>query len=338
VPISKRDSTITLLAPRTVVDETSIVLRVRWTTAEGQPVSGDVVVKKRRKKRWPEFVRVSTGADGWGQVRVTPRDDSAWRAHALGLDWVTGTVSAVRRVDNLPPVAPVAMPPGAPRPRITLPPQPRATGEGARVRIGAIGDGVWRQMVGASWHPGCPGRSALRVVRVNYWGYDGYRHRGEIVAAASAAHAMGAALAEMYRRELPIRAMYRVDRFGWNGVVRGGNDYRSMAAGNTSAFNCRDVVGRPGVRSPHASGRALDLNTWENPYRSARGLVPNAWWQGHSHPQVAWRSHSHPVIRLMARHGLRWTYGLGDTQHFDYVGGHGRSSLAAEPVCRRFCD
>ena len=47
-----------------------------------------------------------------------------------------------------------------------------------------------------------------------------------------------------------------------------------MAAGNTSAFNCRDVTGRPGVRSPHSYGRSLDLNTWENPYRSAQRTRP----------------------------------------------------------------
>ena len=74
--------------------------------------------------------------------------------------------------------------------------------------------------------------------------------------------------------------MYRVDRFGWGHRSRGGDDYASMAAGNTSAFNCRDVVGRPGVRSPHSYGRSLDVNTWENPYRSAQGTVPNTWWQG----------------------------------------------------------
>ena len=42
----------------------------------------------------------------------------------------------------------------------------------------------------------------------------------------------------------------------------------------------------------------------------------------------------------MARHGLRWTYGVGDTQHFDYVGG-GKRALArygGPAPCRRFCD
>jgi hypothetical protein len=97
-----------------------------------------------------------------------------------------------------------------------------------------------------------------------------------------------------------------------------------MAAGNTSAFNCRQVVGSPGRRSPHSWGRSLDVNTWENPYRSAQGTVPNTWWMSHSHPRVAWRSRSHRVVKVMASHGLRWTYGNGDTQHFDAAAGHSR--------------
>ena len=193
-------------------------------------------------------------------------------------------------------------------------------------------------MTGRTWHQGCPvGRSSLRYLQINYWDYRGYRRRGELVAHASAIGKMAGALAEMYRKKLPIRAMYRVDRFGWSSRVHGGDDYRSMAAGNTSAFNCRDVVGRPGVRSPHAYGRSLDLNTWENPYRSRQGTVPNTWWMGHSHPRVAWRSRSHAVVQLMARHGLRWTYGNGDTQHFDAYGGRGR--LAARYAdCDGICD
>ena len=63
---------------------------------------------------------------------------------------------------------------------------------------------------------------------------------------ASIQTGMIAALAEMYARGFPIRSMYRVDRFGWSGRLHGGDDYRSMAAGNTSAFNCR----------PSSSGRA----------------------------------------------------------------------------------
>ncbi|MDF1606475.1 M15 family metallopeptidase [Nocardioides sp. YIM 152315] len=340
--IERRGAKVSLSGPRTVVDERSIRLRVRWRTETDLPLAGEVAIYRRQGKGpWREYAAVQTDAGGRAVLEVAPRRDSRWQARAPRLDWVRADRSKAHRVDNEPPVRPVRLPTAAPRPRVDLPPQRRAVGDGAHVRIRRIGDGVWRQMTGVTWHSGCPvGRGGLRIVRVNYWGYDGYRHRGEIVAAASAAAAMGAALAEMYDRRLPILSMYRVDRFGWSKRLRGGDDYRSMAAGNTSAFNCRDVVGRSGRRSPHAWGRSLDVNTWENPYRSAHGVVPNGWWQARSHRLVAWRSRSHAVVRLMARHGLRWSFGNGDTQHFDYAGGPQRL-LAAQggpAPCRRFCD
>jgi len=173
-------------------------------------------------------------------------------------------------------------------------------------------------MTGRSWHEGCPvGRSELRLVRVNYWGYDGYRYRGEIVVRDDIAGKTMSVFSALYRAELPLRSMYRVDRFGWSDYLHGGDNYRSMAAGNTSGFNCRGVVGNPGVPSPHSYGRAIDVNTWENPYHSKQGIVPNTWWASHSHPRIAWRSADHPVVRIMRAHGFRWTYGTQDSQHFD---------------------
>lgn len=343
LPLVARPSQVAIAGPRSVVDGNLISVRVGWRTTNGTPVPGPVRVHRRiGGGPWRLVATVRTGADGRATLRARPRDDTQWQARARGMTWVKGDSSGVLRVDNRPPGRLVRLPQGAPRPRRTLPAQRFAVGSGANVRITAISDAMWAQMAGISWHRGCPvGRSALRVVRVNYWDYRGYRRRGELVANADAAGAMGAALAEMYQRKLPIRSLYRIDRFGWSKRLHGGDDYESMAAGNTSAFNCRDVVGRPGRRSPHSWGRSLDVNTWENPYRSARGTVPNTWWQSRSHPLVAWRSRSHQVVRLMARHGLRWTYGNGDTQHFDYVGGGGHGRIAAgsgPPPCARYCD
>ncbi len=45
-----------------------------------------------------------------------------------------------------------------------------------------------------------------------------------------------------------------------------GDDDRSMAANNTSAFNCWEVTGQPGVWSEHSYGRAIDINPVQNPY------------------------------------------------------------------------
>ena len=337
VDLLRRRSTLTLTGPATVVDETSVRLDVSWQTRSGLPVAGRVRVEALRDDRWRLHARLRTDADGLAGIEVAPRRDSRWRATSPDLDWVAGDVSDVHRLDNLPPGTPVRLPAAAPRPRVRLPQQPFAVGTGANPAVSRIPDGVWRHMTGISWHRGCPvGRPGLRLLRVNYWNYAGYRRRGELVVAAGAAPQVAAALSAMYRRQLPIRSMYRVDRFGWSRRLQGGDDYASMAAGNASAFNCRWVVGRPGVRSPHSWGRSVDLNPWENPYRSADGWVPNRWWPGRRHPRVAWRSRDHAVVALLRRHGWRWTYGRLDAHHFDVPTAGGK--VIRPRGCPGICD
>lgn len=325
LPLAALPTSTTITGPTRVVDEQSIYLRLTWKTVEGAAVPGRVTLQQYVDGGWRWVTTVSTNAAGYVDVRLVPRVDTRWRAVSLGAPWAARSVSTIHAIDNLPSGVPVALPAAAPRPRITLPAQPRARGAGPNPIISRLSDGVWRSMVGRSWHRGCPvGRSGLRMLRINYWDYSGYRRRGEVVAAAVVIRQMARALSDMYAAKLPIRSMYRVDRFGWSRRVNGADDYKSMAAGNTSAFNCRWVVGRPGVRSPHSYGRSLDLNTWENPYRSRLGWVPNSWWPRRSHARVAWRSRTHPVVRIMAKHGLRWSYATSDSQHFDAVPRGGR--------------
>lgn len=323
---------VTLSGPRKVVDERSITLRITWRSADGRPVAGVVALQRRVDRRWRTQRNHRTNVEGHLSVRLRPRTDGRWRAVGRANPLSAKTISAVHRINNVPPGARVSLPERAPRPRVRLPRQDRAKGSGAHAVVTRIPGSVWRHMVGRSWHRGCPvGRSDLRLLRINYWDYSGYRRRGEIVAAASVVRQMAGALRDMYRARLPIRSMYRVDRFGWSRRLQGADDYRSMAAGNTSAFNCRWVVGRPGVRSPHSYGRALDINTWENPFRASHGWTPTGWWAGRSHRRVAWRSRAHRVVRIMRSHGLRWTYGRSDSQHFDAVRRGGRVLLA--PGC-----
>jgi hypothetical protein len=276
-----------------------------------------IVQRKLGSGPWTVNRRLRTNSEGRATIPVRPRVDSAWRAIGSAYRWWSADTSAVLRIDNVPPIAPVAYPAQAPRPAWT-PAQSRASGKSANAVITRISDSGWRSMVGRSWHRGCPvGRSGLRLLSINYWGFDGYRRRGQMVLSAAVVGRAAAALRDMYDRRFPIRRMYRVDRFGWSKKLQGADDYKSMRADNTSAFNCRSVVNRPGVRSPHARGRAVDINPWENPYRSATGLVPNSWWASRSHPKIAWRSGSHPVVRIWRSHGFRWTYGTGDSQHVD---------------------
>ena len=310
-------STLTIAGPTRLVDERSARLGFTWTTSDLSAVPGRIVVyRKLGTGPWTAYRSLVTSAAGTASLVVTPRVDSAWKAVGGAGAWWLGDTSPTLLIDNVPAGMPVAYPAAAPLPTY-IPPQPRATGAGAAPVVTKVPDGVWRTMTGRTWHRGCVSRSSLRLLRVSYWGFDGYRYRGEMVLRNGVAQRAGAALRDMYDRKLPIRRMYREDRFGWSKRLHGANDYASMRADNTSGFNCRSVVNRPGVRSPHSTGRAVDLNTWENPYRSATGLVPDSWWAGHSDPRIAWRSSSHAVVRIWRSHGFRWTYANIDSQHLD---------------------
>ena len=122
-----------------------------------------------------------------------------------------------------------------------------------------------------SWRPGCPVAPAqLRRVRLAYWGFDGRRHVGALVVRDRAAPKVVVVFRRLYRARFPIRSMRPVDAFG-------GSDDRSMAADNTSAFNCRYAVTTgPKSWSAHAYGEAIDVDPVENPYLEAGKVLPPA--------------------------------------------------------------
>jgi hypothetical protein len=104
----------------------------------------------------------------------------------------------------------------------------------------------------------------------------------------------------------------------------GSNDKRSMAADNTSAFNCRRVEGSTSW-SEHAYGLAIDINPLENPYLRVGQVLPPAgkafldrgrWRRGMIHAGDG-------VVRAFAAVG--WSWGgawrsLKDYQHFSVNG------------------
>jgi hypothetical protein len=120
-----------------------------------------------------------------------------------------------------------------------------------------------------SWRPGCPVAPAqLRRIRMPYIGFDGNAHTGTLIVNARVAGEAVAVFRTLYRARFPIRRMRPVDAYR-------GDDDRSMAADNTSGFNCRYAVA-PGPKqwSMHAYGEAIDVNTVENPYIVSGRVTP----------------------------------------------------------------
>lgn len=169
----------------------------------------------------------------------------------------------------------------APQPKLKYPDRAKAQGFGANARISLIPLKTWNFMQNRTWNYHCVGKNSLRLINVNYWGFDGYRYRGEIIVRADTAQDVANIFTNLYNIGYPIRQMILPDKFGHNiNGWPGANDYAQMSADNTSGFNCRYVVGLEyfHVLSPHASGRAIDINPWENPYAAPTGYFPNSWY------------------------------------------------------------
>lgn len=134
--------------------------------------------------------------------------------------------------------------------------------------IRVIGDEVGRRMIGNGHDPdSCPvPPSDLRHLTVPYVGFDGQAHIGEMVIHADHATDVVEVFRKLYDERWPIQQMKLVSDYG-------GDDNRSMAANNTSGYNCRQVAGQDNW-SDHAYGRAIDINPVQNPYLTGSDILP----------------------------------------------------------------
>jgi len=115
-------------------------------------------------------------------------------------------------------------------------------------------------MSGVSWRPGCPvGLDRLRVVTLSHWDFAGEVQQGVLVVRDDVADEVADIFGRLFRDRFPIRRMVPVDQYD-------ADDFASIEADNTSAFNCRPVTGSTVEWSNHAYGLAIDLNPLENPY------------------------------------------------------------------------
>jgi len=115
--------------------------------------------------------------------------------------------------------------------------------------------------LGGTWRPGCPvGPTQLRLVTMDYVNFQGEARVGTMVVAAKVVGAVVTIFRTLYDHRFPIHSMVPESHFG-------GHDPLSMAADNTSGFNCRRaVVSGPPQWSVHAYGEAIDVNPVQNPY------------------------------------------------------------------------
>jgi len=186
----------------------------------------------------------------------------------------------------------------------------------AALTIGPIPPEFQAQMRQVSWHRGCPVEIAdLRQLDLQYLDFQSKPARGRLIVHKDVAREVAEIFSELFKRGFQIERMEPVEAFD-------GDDDRSMVANNTSAFNCRDITGRPGKFSNHSWGRAIDINPRINPYLKGDKVLPP---EGRRYLD---RSRVYPggisagsyIVELFAQHG--WTWGGNwkdrqDYQHFE---------------------
>ena len=117
--------------------------------------------------------------------------------------------------------------------------------------------------LGATWRPECPvAPTELRRIDLDYLGFDGSTHRGQLVVNEDVVDDVIAIFGDLKRLRYPIETMRTVDHYP------GADDELSMRDNNTSAFNCRALGDG---WSLHAYGRAIDINPLVNPYIDSTG-------------------------------------------------------------------
>ena len=174
-----------------------------------------------------------------------------------------------------------------------------------------------------SHRPGCPVDQAdLRYLRLSFVKFDGSVGTGEMIVHESYADAVVQVFRRLYTSGWPIRRMRLVDDYR-------GDDALSLAANNTSGYNCRTVAGGDGW-SEHAYGRAIDINPVQNPYVQGSSVAPPAGRRytsidrspGAAVPRGVIRSDD-VVVSAFARIGWEWGgewINSKDYQHFSATG------------------
>ncbi len=186
-----------------------------------------------------------------------------------------------------------------------------------RAPAGATVAPVTATELGTTWRPGCPvepGR--LRRVDVEHVGFDGQTHRGELIVHEDLVPDVIAIFEQLYRLRYPIEKIRTVDHYS------DADDELSMEDNNTSAFNCRLVPGTD-QWSPHAYGRAIDINTLVNPCLYASGYFEPqnaAAYLDRTRTAPGLLHNGDPAVHAFTDRGWRWGgewTGPLDYQHFE---------------------
>ena len=149
----------------------------------------------------------------------------------------------------------------------------------------------------------------LRLVTVQYYGFDGRLHQGQLVVNVVIENDVKDIFKLIKEIKFPVREVIPISEYNWS-------DEMSMRDNNTSAFNFRYVSGTK-ILSMHAQGLAIDINPLQNPYVKNGSCSP----KGSSY-NISKRGTFRPdseIVKAFKDKGWEWGgdwKSLKDYQHF----------------------
>ena len=162
--------------------------------------------------------------------------------------------------------------------------------------------------------PKCPEdiRKRQKVVKLKYYSPDGKIHQGQLVIDMELVKDIKKLFAIALKERFPIYSVIPISdrRFRKDGRW---DDELSMGANNTSGFNYREITGG-GRLSNHAYGRAIDINTFLNPYIKDGIVLPHG--AKYDLSVAGTLTPTHPIVQAFLQ--LGWTWGGNWTSPRDY--------------------
>jgi hypothetical protein len=187
--------------------------------------------------------------------------------------------------------------------------EPEPAPSGFVGRISPLPASLRGRMRGTTWKPGCPvPLGDLRLLRFNYWNFEGEVHRGPMVVHEDVAQDVMWVFRRLFRARFPIKRVALAREFVPEEFEPVTYTRRSV----TAAFNCRPVItprGPVNDFSRHSYGLAIDINPVQNPYVTADGFVRNRASRRYlerSRPLEGVIHDGGVVVRSFARIGWEW--------------------------------
>ena len=152
-------------------------------------------------------------------------------------------------------------------------------------------------------------KNTLALVTVNYYGFDGKLHQGQIIVNKDIVNDIVDIFKVIEEIKFPVEKVVPIVEYNWS-------DEKSMNDNNTSSFNYRFISGSR-ILSMHANGLAIDINPKQNPYVKNGTSIPAG--SEYKLNNMGTIKPDSKIVKVFKEKG--WTWGgdwksLKDYQHF----------------------